>query len=79
MSFECLLTGFAGCCVNCDYDAGEGPHPGVIDMFGSAGGLMEIRSTLLASHGFAVLALPFFKYEDLPSTLEDVTFDYFEV
>ncbi|KAK7104525.1 bile acid-CoA:amino acid N-acyltransferase-like isoform X2 [Littorina saxatilis] len=57
---------------------GEGPHPGVIDMFGSAGGLMELRATLLASHGFAVLALPFFKYEDLPAKLEDVTFDYFE-
>ena len=48
-------------------------------MFGSAGGLMEIRASLLASHGFAVLALPFFKYEDLPAGLEEVTFDYFEV
>jgi bile acid-CoA:amino acid N-acyltransferase len=59
--------------------AGDGPFPGVIDMFGSAGGLMETRACMLASHGFAVLALAFFKYEDLPSTLGEVTFDYFEV
>ncbi|KAL8622875.1 hypothetical protein ACOMHN_026996 [Nucella lapillus] len=57
---------------------GEGPHPGVIDMFGSAGGIMEIRASLLASHGFAVLALPFFKYDDLPNGFYDITFDYFE-
>ncbi|KAK7477466.1 hypothetical protein BaRGS_00031290 [Batillaria attramentaria] len=58
--------------------AGEGPHPGVIDMFGTAGGVMEVRAALLASHGFATLALPFFRYDDLPSTLEEVQFQYFE-
>ncbi|KAK7104524.1 bile acid-CoA:amino acid N-acyltransferase-like isoform X2 [Littorina saxatilis] len=57
---------------------GEGPHPGVIDVFGSAGGLMESRAALLASHGFAVLSLAFFNFQDLPKTLEDVQLDYFE-
>nr|KAG5692508.1 hypothetical protein BaRGS_018713 [Batillaria attramentaria] len=39
---------------------------------------MEVRAALLASHGFATLALPFFRYDDLPSTLEEVQFQYFE-
>ena len=59
--------------------AGEGPFPGVIDMFGLAGGLMEIRAAMLAAHGFAALAVPFFRYDDLPKKFEDQTFDYFEV
>lgn len=58
--------------------AGDGPFPGVIDMFGSSGGLMEIRASLLASHGFAALSLPFVRYDDLPLTLGEITFDYFE-
>ncbi|XP_025104979.1 acyl-coenzyme A amino acid N-acyltransferase 2-like isoform X2 [Pomacea canaliculata] len=57
---------------------GEGPFPGVIDMFGSSGGLMDLRAALLSSHGFAVLALPYFKYEDLPTELGDVDFEYFK-
>ena len=48
-------------------------------MFGAAGGIMEIRAALLASHGFATLALAFFRLDDLPKTLEDIQFDYFEV
>ncbi|XP_076464801.1 bile acid-CoA:amino acid N-acyltransferase-like [Babylonia areolata] len=54
---------------------GDGRHPGVIDM---AGTMSEFRAALLASHGFAVLALPYFKFQDLPAKLEDVPFDYFE-
>ncbi|XP_069484979.1 acyl-coenzyme A amino acid N-acyltransferase 1-like [Ambystoma mexicanum] len=57
---------------------GEGPFPGVIDMFGGIGGLVEFRSGLLASHGFASLALPYFGYEDLPRTLTEVDLEYFE-
>ena len=61
---------------------GEGPFQGVIDMFGGSGGLIEFRAALLASRGFAALALAYFNYKDLP----DITFldhgqpyDYFEV
>lgn len=57
---------------------GEGPFPGVIDMFGGVGGLLEFRSGLLASHGFASLALAYFAYEDLPNFLGDVDLKYFE-
>ncbi|KAG7262435.1 hypothetical protein CRUP_037834 [Coryphaenoides rupestris] len=41
--------------------AGPGPYPGVLDMWGGGGGLVEYRAALLASHGFAAMAL---KYMD---------------
>ncbi|KAM4808373.1 bile acid-CoA:amino acid N-acyltransferase [Rhinophrynus dorsalis] len=57
---------------------GEGPFPGIIDMFGGVGGLVEFRSAQLASRGMASLALAYFGYEDLPSSLETVDLKYFE-
>ena len=57
---------------------GPGPFPGVIDMFGTAGGLTEFRAALLASRGFAALALAYFAYEDLPAKFE-FNLEYFEV
>ncbi|XP_064872558.1 acyl-coenzyme A thioesterase 1-like [Oncorhynchus nerka] len=36
---------------------GPGPFPGVLDMWGGSGGLVEYRAALLASHGFAAMAL----------------------
>ncbi|XP_036594193.1 bile acid-CoA:amino acid N-acyltransferase-like [Trichosurus vulpecula] len=57
---------------------GEGPFPGVIDLFGFIGGLIEFRASLLASRGFATLALAYFDYEDLPKRSEDVDVEYFE-
>ncbi|XP_048251944.1 acyl-coenzyme A thioesterase 1-like [Haliotis rufescens] len=46
-------------------------------MFGSTGGLVEFRAALLASRGFVSFALAYFRYDDLPSSLADVDFDYF--
>ncbi|KAM4707502.1 acyl-coenzyme A amino acid N-acyltransferase 2-like isoform 1-T2 [Discoglossus pictus] len=57
---------------------GDGPFRGIIDMFGGLGGLVEFRSSLLASRGFASLALAYFAYDDLPRTLEHVDLTYFE-
>ncbi|XP_078528027.1 bile acid-CoA:amino acid N-acyltransferase-like [Lissotriton helveticus] len=57
---------------------GDGPFPGVIDMFGGVGGLTEFRSGLLASRGFATLALAYFAYDDLPGSLTEVDLEYFE-
>ena len=48
-----------------DLCKGEGPFPGVIDLFGTAGGLTEYRSALLASRGFASFAQAYFDYDDL--------------
>lgn len=57
---------------------GAGPFPGIIDLFGSGGGLCEYRASLLAGHGFAVLALAYFRFEDLPEYLNNVHLEYFE-
>ncbi|XP_006884758.1 PREDICTED: acyl-coenzyme A thioesterase 6-like [Elephantulus edwardii] len=57
---------------------GLGRFPGVIDLYGSGGGLCEYRASLLSGHGFAVLALAYFKFEDLPKDLSDMDLEYFE-
>lgn len=57
---------------------GSGTFPGVIDMFGTAGGLIEFKASLLASHGFAVLSLAYFAYDDLPKYLPFCELEYFE-
>ena len=65
--------------MTCFFFSDEGVHPGVIDMFGAAGGNLEIRAALLAAHGFAAMSLAFYRFEDLPTTMAEVEFDYFEV
>ncbi|XP_029910124.1 peroxisomal succinyl-coenzyme A thioesterase-like [Myripristis murdjan] len=50
---------------------GPGPFPGLMDLWGSSGGLVEYRSALLASHGFATLALDYLKQADVKN-------EYFE-
>ncbi|EHB15452.1 Acyl-coenzyme A thioesterase 6 [Heterocephalus glaber] len=57
---------------------GKGRFPGIIDLFGSSGGLCEYRASLLAGHGFAVLALAYFRFEDLPEYLSELRLEYFE-
>ncbi|XP_018415555.1 PREDICTED: acyl-coenzyme A thioesterase 1-like [Nanorana parkeri] len=56
---------------------GPGPFPGIIDLYGTGGGLMEHRASLLANHGFATMALAFFDYDDLPNNLGGLHLDYF--
>nr|XP_020648130.1 bile acid-CoA:amino acid N-acyltransferase isoform X4 [Pogona vitticeps] len=56
---------------------GPGPFPGVIDLFGGVGGLIEFRAGLLASKGFAVLALAYFGYDDLPQSITELDLEYF--
>uniref|UniRef100_A0A8C5KPK8 Bile acid-Coenzyme A: amino acid N-acyltransferase n=1 Tax=Jaculus jaculus TaxID=51337 RepID=A0A8C5KPK8_JACJA len=57
---------------------GDNHFPGVIDLFGSGGGLIEFRAGLLASRGFATLALAYWGYDDLPRQLREVDIEYFE-
>ena len=52
-------------------------YAGIIDVFGSAGGLLEFKASLLASRGFAALALAYFAHDDLPKTLTGVDLSYF--
>ncbi|XP_078314476.1 peroxisomal succinyl-coenzyme A thioesterase-like isoform X2 [Crassostrea virginica] len=42
--------------------SGPGPFPGIIDLF--SGGTFEHRAALLASHGYCVLALELYNYDD---------------
>ena len=39
-----------------------------MDISGATGGLVEYKASLLASHGFAALALAYVGYDDLPSS-----------
>ncbi|XP_019588953.2 peroxisomal succinyl-coenzyme A thioesterase isoform X1 [Rhinolophus sinicus] len=57
---------------------GPGPFPGIIDLFGVGGGLLEYRASLLAGHGFATLALAYYDFEDLPKEFDSINMDYFE-
>jgi len=54
------------------------PRPGVLVVGGSDGGLSEGLAALLASHGFAVLALAYFRAEHLPAELVEIPLEYFE-
>ncbi|XP_067680428.1 peroxisomal succinyl-coenzyme A thioesterase-like [Haliotis asinina] len=56
---------------------GEGPFPGIVDVFGMAGGIMDYRAALLASHGFATLSLAYIAYKDLPKKPQDLDINYF--
>ncbi|XP_063889586.1 acyl-coenzyme A amino acid N-acyltransferase 2-like [Scylla paramamosain] len=63
---------------NIFFPAGPGPYPAVIDIFGGFGGLKEYRASMLASKGFACLAIAYFNYGDLPKVLETLDLEYFE-
>lgn len=47
-------------------------------MYGSGGGLVEYRASLLASRGFVTLALAYMAFEDLPAMPEILELAYFE-
>ncbi|XP_016063651.1 PREDICTED: acyl-coenzyme A thioesterase 1-like [Miniopterus natalensis] len=55
-----------------------GPFPGIVDIYGAGGGLPEYRASLLAGKGFAVMALAYYNYEDLPKGMENIHLEYFE-
>uniref|UniRef100_A0A8B9IWK9 Acyl-coenzyme A thioesterase 1 n=1 Tax=Amazona collaria TaxID=241587 RepID=A0A8B9IWK9_9PSIT len=57
---------------------GNGPFPGIIDLCGLGGGLLEYRACLLANYGFAVLSLAYYGYEDLPKQMKELHLEYFE-
>ncbi|XP_064148789.1 acyl-coenzyme A thioesterase 1 isoform X1 [Loxodonta africana] len=57
---------------------GPGPFPGVVDISEVGAGLPEYRASLLAGKGFAVMALAYYNYEDLPKSIEILHLEYFE-
>jgi dienelactone hydrolase len=57
---------------------GDGPHPAVIVLGGSDGGLpVRFGAPLLASHGYATLALAYFGLPGLPRGLVNIPLEYF--
>jgi dienelactone hydrolase len=57
--------------------SGDGRHPAVLVLGGSEGGAPLARAAWLASHGYAALALAYFRYEGLPDQLRDIPLEYF--
>uniref|UniRef100_A0A669EYR0 Acyl-CoA thioester hydrolase/bile acid-CoA amino acid N-acetyltransferase domain-containing protein n=1 Tax=Oreochromis niloticus TaxID=8128 RepID=A0A669EYR0_ORENI len=45
---------------------GPGPFPAMLDLWGMGGGLLEYRSALFASRGFASLSVAYMGHKDLP-------------
>ncbi|CAB3793246.1 hypothetical protein LMG28688_03683 [Paraburkholderia caffeinitolerans] len=57
---------------------GEGPHPAVMVLNGSGGGINEPRAALYASRGYAAFALGYFKAPGLPDYISNTPLEYFE-
>ncbi|KAM9376639.1 peroxisomal succinyl-coenzyme A thioesterase-like [Pholidichthys leucotaenia] len=57
---------------------GSGPFPAIIDLYGGGGQLIEYRAALLASRGFAALALDYLTPKVTKETGKVVKNDYFE-
>uniref|UniRef100_A0A3Q1I5Z7 Acyl-CoA thioesterase 19 n=1 Tax=Anabas testudineus TaxID=64144 RepID=A0A3Q1I5Z7_ANATE len=58
--------------------SGSGPFPGILDLWGGGGKLVEYRAALLASHGFGSLALDYMTIENTHKTGKIVGSEYFE-
>lgn len=57
--------------------AGKGHHATVLVLSGSNGGILELYAPVLASHGYAVLSLAYFRAEGLPKDLVEIPLEYF--
>ncbi|XP_038563013.1 peroxisomal succinyl-coenzyme A thioesterase-like isoform X1 [Micropterus salmoides] len=58
--------------------SGPGPFPGLLDLWGGGGKLVEYRAALLASHGFASLALDYLTPKITMETGKMADNQYFE-
>ncbi len=57
---------------------GPGPHPALLVLNGSGGGINEPRAALYASHGYAAFALGYFKAPGRSDHISDTPLEYFE-
>ncbi|XP_034390282.1 peroxisomal succinyl-coenzyme A thioesterase-like [Cyclopterus lumpus] len=58
--------------------SGPGPFPGLLDLWGGGGKLVEYRAALLASHGIAAMALDYLTPQITKETGKMVDYEYFE-
>uniref|UniRef100_A0A669CA81 Acyl-coenzyme A thioesterase 4 n=1 Tax=Oreochromis niloticus TaxID=8128 RepID=A0A669CA81_ORENI len=58
--------------------SGPGPFPGLLDLWGGGGQLVEYRAALLASHGFASMAIDYLTSKFTMETGKMVDNQYFE-
>jgi len=58
--------------------AGQGPHPVVVVLNGSGGGINEPRAALLASRGYQAFALGYFKAPGLSPFITETPLEYLE-
>ena len=58
------------------HPAGRGPHPAILVLGGSDGGVTEEPAALLASHGYVTLALAYFGVAPLPAQFVQIPLDY---
>lgn len=56
---------------------GQGPHPVVVVLNGSGGGINEARAALYASHGYQAFALGYFKAPGLSAFITETPLEYF--
>lgn len=55
-----------------------GPHPAVMILNGSGGGMNEPRAALYASHGYVAFALAYFKAPGLSDYISNTPLEYFK-
>lgn len=66
--------------MNCfDWCEGPGPFPGLLDLWGGEGKLLEYRAALLASYGIASLGLDYLTPKITMETGKLMDKQYFEV
>ena len=58
--------------------AGAGPHPAIIVLNGSGGGINETRAALLAAYGYQAFALGYFKAPGLSPYITETPLEYLE-
>ncbi|MFC4278161.1 acyl-CoA thioester hydrolase/BAAT C-terminal domain-containing protein [Achromobacter aloeverae] len=58
--------------------AGAGPHPAIVVMNGSGGGVPLQRASQWAAHGYTAFALGYFKAPGLPDHISGTPLEYFE-
>jgi len=58
--------------------AGTGPHPVIVVMNGSGGGIPLQRAAQWAAHGYTAFALGYFKAPGLPDHISGTPLEYFE-